>query len=1091
MSPNFNSLLILCGWWPVLVMAQSVEVCRVKTRPGPYLRFDKFTVNSNEFKQSTHKSLQLQDSRGYLWFIGDYNGAHQLIRYDGTYYKLFGGGKSHYSGSNDAGDGMEVGLVKENQDHEIWVATENGLSRFDAKTETFTAFRNPYTTKQTIDYWVMGQGGQQWFSTRETPDKRLIRSFFAFNSRTRRVRKISPVSLINGYTRQTESTQPISFRPKAVDETGRVWGDINTGIPTLGYYDPLANILVWYPLQGFLLEKSVSLHEKLYNLSTVRPEGQYVWVGTYSRVGLLRLDLVTGRWKQFYFSSALNRVYQIVPRNRHEFWLQTDSSLTFFNKKTETLHSCPGESGYDHNFPYVLGQHGTLWRGLYVGAGNPTLKVLHEAQQLFTFKGDSLDVFGLLHKYEHRLYFSYREANKHLVFAEYDEYTRITTPLYQLPLDSFLEQNFWYAVRDSVQQTMWLVGRTAQGTVFRFDGRSRQLRPVQARISGLPEGENQVSDYDDIRLITRDHSGNVWFPAYGEKHGGNLFKFDWQMQKFVGFRAGTHGLPVGQIRSIMADQQGQVWLGYQASGGVYRFNPMTNVATLVLKPTTGEQNGVIGIVDDPARQKIWIARNKDGIWEYDQRKKTARRISREEVYGDDYFGVTFHLTKSGLLWFKNYTGLVRLNPATGQLNRFGVEYDLRDFFNLRFDKSEDDEFFYGRFRFYDRDIRPDNKQAKVVFSFIKVFDKEYLSHKSLNYANEIALDYDQNFFSVGFSALSYFHPEKNQYAYQLVGFNKDWIQTGNNPIATFTNVPPGQYVLRIRGTNHNGLWSPIRNLSLIILPPFWQTGWFRALLLSLLSMVVFMLYRFQVERRTLKARLEAEEARRQQKEAELKEKEAAYQLKLSRTEMAALRSQMNPHFIFNCLNSIQYFTALHDVERTSDYLTRFSRLIRLVLENSKSDKVTLTSEIEVLRLYIEMEAMRFPQKLHYQINVDSAIDADWLQIPPLLLQPFVENAIWHGLMHKDEGGTVQVMIEQPHEHLLHVEITDDGVGRAKAAAYKSKSATKTKSFGMKITAERIDIINQLYQIQTQIQVKDLVNEQGQAIGTTVIVDIPI
>ncbi|MCC5613093.1 histidine kinase, partial [Nostoc sp. CHAB 5834] len=299
------------------------------------------------------------------------------------------------------------------------------------------------------------------------------------------------------------------------------------------------------------------------------------------------------------------------------------------------------------------------------------------------------------------------------------------------------------------------------------------------------------------------------------------------------------------------------------------------------------------------------------------------------------------------------------------------------------------------------------------------------------------------------------------------------------------------YTLRIQGRNYNGLWSTIRNLNLIIHPPYWQTGWFRILLFLLLSTAVVMLYRSQLERRTLKARLEAEEARRQQQEAELKEKEAAYQLKLSRTEMAALRSQMNPHFIFNCLNSIQYFTALNDVEKASDYLNRFSRLIRLVLENSKTDKVTLSRELEILQLYIEMEAMRFPHKLHYRIDLDNAIDAEWVQIPPLLLQPFVENAIWHGLMHKDEGGTVQVRIGQSHKRLLHVEITDDGVGRAQAAAYKSKSATKTKSLGMKITAERIEIINQIYQTQTQIKIIDLVDEHGQAIGTTILVNIPI
>ena len=196
-----------------------------------------------------------------------------------------------------------------------------------------------------------------------------------------------------------------------------------------------------------------------------------------------------------------------------------------------------------------------------------------------------------------------------------------------------------------------------------------------------------------------------------------------------------------------------------------------------------------------------------------------------------------------------------------------------------------------------------------------------------------------------------------------------------------------------------------------------------------------------------------QEVRTQSKEAEEQRVHllsSEFEQRIAETEMAALRAQMNPHFIFNCLNSIQFFTAQNDSEKASDYLTKFSRLIRLVLENSRSEKVTLANELDTLRLYIEMEAMRFPQKLHYRIRVDDWVDVDSIQMPPLLLQPFVENAIWHGLMHKEEGGTVTVQIQQNPENLLHIEITDDGIGRQRAAEFKSKSATKHKSFGMKL-----------------------------------------
>jgi sensor histidine kinase YesM len=223
----------------------------------------------------------------------------------------------------------------------------------------------------------------------------------------------------------------------------------------------------------------------------------------------------------------------------------------------------------------------------------------------------------------------------------------------------------------------------------------------------------------------------------------------------------------------------------------------------------------------------------------------------------------------------------------------------------------------------------------------------------------------------------------------------------------------------------------------------------------------------------------------------IKQVKTEFEHKIAQTEMTALRAQMNPHFIFNCLNSIKLYTLENDSQTASEYLTIFSQLIRLVLENSQSEKVTLQKEVETLRLYIELEAMRFKNKVHYEINVDPAIDQQFTDIPPLLLQPYVENAIWHGLMHKKEGGNIKIDVAQPSEHLLNIEITDNGVGRELAAVYKSKSATRQKSFGLKMTSERIGIINQLYEMEAEVKITDMKDAMNNAIGTKVTIQIPI
>ena len=223
----------------------------------------------------------------------------------------------------------------------------------------------------------------------------------------------------------------------------------------------------------------------------------------------------------------------------------------------------------------------------------------------------------------------------------------------------------------------------------------------------------------------------------------------------------------------------------------------------------------------------------------------------------------------------------------------------------------------------------------------------------------------------------------------------------------------------------------------------------------------------------------------------IKQIETAFEQKIAETEMTALRAQMNPHFIFNCLNSIKLYTLENDSQTASEYLTIFSQLIRLVLENSRSEKVSLQKELETLRLYIELEAMRFKDKVKYQINISPEIDQQYIDIPPLLLQPYVENAIWHGLMHKKEGGNICINVSLPSEQCLQIEITDDGVGRKLAAEYKSKSATRQKSFGLKMTSERIDIINQVYHIKADVMIVDLKDGMNNACGTKVIIKIPV
>jgi tetratricopeptide (TPR) repeat protein len=205
-------------------------------------------------------------------------------------------------------------------------------------------------------------------------------------------------------------------------------------------------------------------------------------------------------------------------------------------------------------------------------------------------------------------------------------------------------------------------------------------------------------------------------------------------------------------------------------------------------------------------------------------------------------------------------------------------------------------------------------------------------------------------------------------------------------------------------------------------------------------------------------------------------------------EMQALRAQMNPHFIFNSLNSINRFILQKNSLQASEYLTKFSKLIRMILNSSANATVSLAEDMEALKLYLELERLRCEEKFSFKIKCNDELDADDIQVPPMLLQPFVENAIWHGLMHKDSAGHLTIDVQQENSTLVCI-IADDGVGRKKSAELKSKSGHK--SMGMKITESRIAMIEKMAGENKAVEIRDLVDADGNAAGTEVILKIPV
>jgi hypothetical protein len=362
-----------------------------------------------------------------------------------------------------------------------------------------------------------------------------------------------------------------------------------------------------------------------------------------------------------------------------------------------------------------------------------------------------------------------------------------------------------------------------------------------------------------------------------------------------------------------------------------------------------------------------------------------------------------------------------------------------------------------------------------------VFDQ---SHKMLGDGGQILplhLTYKENYLTIQFSVVNYTESEHNTVRYIMEGLDEQWNTRSGIHQVSYTNVPPGEYTFRILAANNDGVWNEKETrISIIIKPPFWQRTWFYLLLGSIAATMIAFMYNYKLTQSIKQNKLLAEK--------ETLKAEAEKQL--AQLEMTALRAQMNPHFIFNCLNCINRFIIVNDNDTASEYLTKFSKLIRQVLDNSRGDKTRLATEIETLKLYIEMESLRFSDKFDYSITVDPELEKDEYLIQPMLIQPYVENAIWHGLMHRKEKGKLQLTFIKKGNTLL-VEIEDNGVGRAMAKSIKESQLVQKKSHGMKVTAERMSLLSKKMNVPVEAAVEDMYDGDQHALGTKVKLTLPL
>ena len=308
-----------------------------------------------------------------------------------------------------------------------------------------------------------------------------------------------------------------------------------------------------------------------------------------------------------------------------------------------------------------------------------------------------------------------------------------------------------------------------------------------------------------------------------------------------------------------------------------------------------------------------------------------------------------------------------------------------------------------------------------------------------------------------------------EYAYRLEGIDKNWILT-RSLFATWSSLPPGDYLFRLKAKGKSTDWSAERAFRFTIRPPWWLTWNFLVPAIFLALGGVFGI--FWVVVRDL-----------QRRNRILRQ--------LQGFELTALRAQMNPHFMFNSLNSIQEFINRNDKHSANTYLTRFAALIRSILNTSSEDRILLSEEIRQLENYLELEKLRLEGSLDYEVKVDPLIDPDWTFLPTMLIQPYVENAILHGLFHKTGPKRLELSFTRLDEQLLLCRITDNGIGRKLAASIKLERYGRHQSMGSSMTGQRMELLQKLQKQPVSVRIVDLEDPStGAPLGTEVELTIP-
>lgn len=1027
-----------------------------------------YTIDDGLPSNSVRNVLETPD--GFLWI----STSGGLSRFDGTAFKNF---VHDPEDSTSLGDNRLTALFLDGE--ELWVGSHLGVSIMNRETETFRSYQfKDYQRLDTLDKKVHSRvgcieqsgDGDIWLGTYNDGAFRYVAEKDTFLSYHYPQDLVAP-----HFPDKADIDRILSIEPDRFNDS-IMWLGTLAGLVKV---DIFSHEMEWY-LYPKRDEKSFIPQNAMRNI--YQHDDGLIYIGTWhAQVNVfdpeeaifypLPIKNPTAEEKEQAFKLINAPISPIIRKNANEIWIASIGGLMTYRTDTQAWTRIQKNDLRKKKIYCIrfIDSQQRAWFHLLGG-----LSVFDPTQQQF-----------IQYEYDH-------------LNPEFSGFTFYLIPTPQEEL-SILPRAADGIYTFNIQHNRWQKAEVPvkyRGVNGQFGPRGYSIAPnghwTIPSLSGL-------YDYDPVtevmqplpmleelkqkrfRSIAWDTAGRLWVGTDSE----GLIRWTPQTNRWDVFydelTVGSPQILAGNISLLYADQRGNVWIRRKEGYSVYDTQRDT-FFNFIGKLNPEHALDFVHEFAEDHQGRMWLAGRNALLGVADLNSLEAGVIQKHDLLQSNQIPYLFFLRTApdGKLWGIQGEFIHQVDPQTLAVTSYSLKYGVTEYDQIYgFDIMPDGRLVIGgknKFWIGDPDNFISNQEIpKPYLINISVLQEPLASETPVHLIKDLSLEHDENFFSFDFSSIGFTRGEDNQFRFRLKNFDDKWSEPGPRRFANFTNVPSGEYLFELQVANNEGFWNKnTLSLPIQIAVPWWQTIWFWTLVVLAVLLVAYGIYKSRIRQVRKEERMRSE-----------------YERKLTDMEMSALRAQMNPHFIFNSLNSIEYFIISNEPEKASDYLNRFSRLIRLILQNSKNTIVPLKDDLEALKLYIEIESMRFDNIFDYEFKIQEDIDVEKTQVPPLLLQPYVENAIWHGLMQKKDGqGKIDLKIRRDNGALICL-IEDNGIGRAAAEKLKSKSGTRKKSFGMKITSDRLDVLNQLAKTKARVQIFDLKSEEGAAKGTRVELVIPL